>query len=100
VANGTDPDAECPGATTCNAVQACGLFANGFTCAQNAECASDFCVDGVCCNALCDGLCEACVGVFTNVSDGTCADVLVGTDPENECNSPTPVCVGANMCGP
>src|SRR4029079_18489171 len=29
VATNTDPDSECPGATSCNAVAACGLFING-----------------------------------------------------------------------
>jgi hypothetical protein len=102
IATSTDPDAECPGATTCNAVQACAVFPNGFACTIDAECSSGICTDGVCCNVACDGLCQACIGVKTNVSDGTCADVIVGTDPDNECSdlSSSPNCVGSLMCGP
>ncbi len=35
-------------------------LANGTPCAQAAECVSDLCVDGVCCNTTCSGQCEAC----------------------------------------
>ncbi len=102
IATSTDPDNECPGNTTCNAVQACGYFGDGQTCSIDAECGSGFCVDGVCCNTACDGLCEACTGAKTMVSDGTCADVVVGTDPDDECSDLTssPNCGGSLMCGP
>src|SRR6185369_790529 len=59
VATNTDPDNECPGATSCNAVQACGLFGNGSSCTLAAECTSGNCVDGVCCNTACGSLCQA-----------------------------------------
>ncbi len=102
IATNTDPDNECPGATSCDATQMCGLFANGFTCTLDTECGSGNCVDGVCCNVACDGLCEACDGALTMVSDGTCAPVVPGTDPENECSdvSSSPNCGGSLMCGP
>jgi hypothetical protein len=102
IAANTDPDAECPGATTCTGAGVCGTFVDGAACTQNAECASNVCADGVCCNALCDGLCRACVGSKTTVSDGTCADIVTGTDPDNECDDLTaaPNCGGSSMCGP
>jgi hypothetical protein len=102
IAAGTDPDDECPGATACNAAQACGLFGDGLACTLDAECVNGNCVDGVCCNVACNGLCQACVGSKTMVSDGTCADIVPGTDPDNECDDLTssPVCGGAMMCGP
>ncbi len=102
VATSTDPDLECPGATSCNAVAVCALFVDGAVCSINGECASGNCVDGVCCNTGCDGLCQACVGAKTSVSDGTCADVVIGTDPDNECSDVTssPNCGGSLTCGP
>src|SRR5690606_20747137 len=32
----------------------------GETCSQPAECPGTFCVDGRCCNAVCDGACDRC----------------------------------------
>jgi hypothetical protein len=45
--------------------------ANGTTCGAAGECASFFCVDGVCCDKACNGQCEACDGAVK----GTCAPV-------------------------
>jgi MYXO-CTERM domain-containing protein len=33
---------------------------DGALCSSLAQCASNFCTDGVCCNAACDGQCEVC----------------------------------------
>jgi hypothetical protein len=51
---------------------------DGVGCACNEECGSGFCVDGVCCNSLCNGTCMAC-----NVasSKGTCSPVPDGETP-------------------
>jgi len=62
---------------------------NGTSCDEDADCISGFCTDGVCCDALCDSLCNSCslagtVGACTLVSDGQ--------DPDNEC-------VGTGLCG-
>jgi hypothetical protein len=32
----------------------------GAACTRNAECASGFCVAGICCNTACVGQCQAC----------------------------------------
>ena len=45
------------------------------TCAMDTDCASQHCVDGVCCNTACSGQCEAC-DVAGNV--GTCSAVTNG----------------------
>jgi hypothetical protein len=54
---------------------------NGATCATAADCTSGFCVDGVCCESKCDGVCESCNGT----NKGKCDPVAAKTDPDNEC---------------
>jgi hypothetical protein len=46
--------------------------ADGGACAKATDCASGFCVDGVCCNTACTGQCEAC---DVAGSAGTCSPV-------------------------
>jgi hypothetical protein len=55
-----------------SATDACALF-QGAPCAADAQCATGLCVDGVCCDARCDGQCEAC---NAEGSSGTCVPVL------------------------
>jgi hypothetical protein len=87
----TDPDNECSGAALCNA----GKCTQGALCMQNADCGSGFCVDGVCCNSACGGLCQACSAAKTGGADGTCGNVTANIDPDNEC---TTECNGAGAC--
>jgi hypothetical protein len=61
-------------------------------CSTGAECGLGFCVDGVCCDSLCDGVCESCKGASTGGTDGVCAAVTTDTDPDDDC-------VGAELCG-
>lgn len=42
----------------------------GEACSFDAQCASEFCVDGVCCNEACTGVCAAC---DVTGSEGTCS---------------------------
>jgi hypothetical protein len=58
--------------------------ANGDPCAQGVECTSDFCVEGVCCNNACTGLCESCVAG----QRGRCDPAPDGTDPKMQCGTP------------
>lgn len=100
VCDGQDND--CDGASdegvTCPAGQSCISGSckkqNGVACGVSSECASNFCVDGVCCNAACSGTCQAC-----NIagSVGTCSNIPSGTDPGNECSG-TLNCNGAGAC--
>jgi hypothetical protein len=64
----------------------------GEACGGNGQCASNYCVDGVCCSTPCAESCNACnvagsLGTCTPVSDGT-------TDPRGRCNGEPP-----NSCG-
>jgi len=94
---GSDPDDECPGVTTCSGGGTCSLLPQGASCAINGECTTGFCVDGFCCGGVCNGLCQACAAAKTGGADGTCAQVIAGTDPDNECNAATN-CDGASGC--
>lgn len=80
----TDPKDSCDGNETCNGQGACAE-PNGDTCAADGDCVSGHCEDGVCCNTACGGLCQACVNAKTGMADGTCANITVGTDPDDEC---------------
>jgi hypothetical protein len=100
VTNATDPDNECAGVTTCNGAGACTKLAQGAACTLNTECGSGFCVDGVCCGTACTGLCLACSAAKTGGVNGTCANVVPGTDPDNECSGATPNCAAGGVCGP
>jgi hypothetical protein len=88
---GTDPDNECANGT-CNGSGSCSLD-NGLACTSNSQCVSGQCVDGVCCNTACNSTCQRC-----NLagSVGTCANIVVGQDPDNECANGT--CNGSGSC--
>ena len=93
IANNTDPQNECAGGLSCNGSAACQK-GPGAVCAANSECQSNFCVDGVCCNAACGGLCQAC-----NLAGslGTCSNIPNGQDPANECAG-AKFCTGMGTC--
>src|SRR5438552_1437 len=50
----------------------------GAACGCKAECASGFCVDGVCCDKACDGACQTCT---LPGKAGTCAPAAAGATP-------------------
>jgi hypothetical protein len=64
-----------------------GALANGDKCTMGADCASQFCVDGVCCDTACTGTCEACNLPGTA---GTCSPIPANTDPDQECGAKIP----------
>ena len=43
--------------------------------------------------------CQACSAAKTGGTSGTCADVTVGSDPDDECPG-TDVCAGGFACQP
>ena len=97
-------DGYCCGVASCGAGSTCGWFGregtctkvNGSTCAADAECGSSHCIDGVCCDSVCNGQCEACdiVEAATGRA-GRCLPVVgaphgtrtaCSSDPGNECS--------------
>jgi hypothetical protein len=54
--NGTETDIDCGGGADGTCAENC---ANGNACVSEEDCA-DQCVDGVCCNSNCDGVCRSC----------------------------------------
>lgn len=80
------------------AEDACGTDCKktqGELCAQNDECASGFCADGVCCANSCAGPCRSC---NQPESTGICRGYSAGIDPEVECTGGAK-CNGAGACG-
>jgi hypothetical protein len=97
-----DGDA-CHASCTTNAQCLAGAFcqgglckptnAFGDPCTMDVECTSQKCVDGVCCNVACDGVCQSCAlpGQL-----GICGSVPTGT-PDAGCSSGE-LCNGAGVC--
>jgi hypothetical protein len=76
-------------------------------CFRDAHCAQgQTCVDGVCCNSPCTGLCRACSAYKKGYGvDGVCEPIAAGRDPEWECAlqsvstcGTTGMCDGAGAC--
>ncbi len=71
----------------------------GSSCTLGDQCGSGFCVDQVCCDALCDGACQACATALTGGTDGVCTPIPDGTDPEAECTDDgSPDCGQNGFC--
>lgn len=79
---GTGYDCETDGSTY--AVCAVAGKSNGESCASDSECLSTHCVDGVCCDNTCTGICKAC-DLSGHV--GTCTNVPNNQDPDGECST-------------
>jgi hypothetical protein len=67
----------------------------GATCGNNAQCRSVACVDGVCCDNACNGVCRAC-NLPGHV--GTCYNRPAGTDPDGDCKVTGLSCGGNGAC--
>ncbi len=73
---------------------------------NDVECASGFCVDGVCCDANCTGTCQACSAAKKGSGqDGVCDSITAGMDPDDECSpqavatcGTTGFCNGSGAC--
>jgi hypothetical protein len=84
-------DTDCDSGTICQN-GTCGPKPIGFVCGDAAECASGFCVDGVCCENACSGTCHSCA---LPGSPGHCLMVAAdNVDPRGACRDD-----GAAACG-
>ena len=73
------------------------LFANGTGCENNEQCESGSCVEDVCCNRLCDGVCESCLTEFSGGTAGQCTPILIGQERNDECAGEQ-TCNGSSAC--
>jgi hypothetical protein len=71
----------------------------GASCTVPADCASNFCVDGICCNVAC--ACDACSAALGATQNGVCTILgnnsicrvsAGGCDPEERCNGQSAAC--------
>jgi hypothetical protein len=80
----------------CNGVNQCvSKKGNGSACGNAYECITGQCIDGVCCNNGCTGLCRTCNRAGLQ---GTCSNVLNNTDSDHECGGLCQVCNGSGGC--
>jgi hypothetical protein len=86
VCNACMTDMDCPPDFYCRQVQGQGICTKkgplGNSCMDARECLSNHCVDGVCCNSDCTGLCSSCA---LSGSMGTCSFIPADQDPDHEC---------------
>ncbi len=88
-------NAQCAGALSC--VGGMCVILDG-ACGSGAECASGFCVDGVCCATSCTGTCQACSFIKKGSGpNGTCGNIGAGLDPDDECAGAM-TCNGIGAC--
>ncbi|GAB4202678.1 MAG: hypothetical protein OHK0013_16160 [Sandaracinaceae bacterium] len=87
-------DADCTRPTFCDAGRCVPDLPNGEDCTRRGMCISELCVDGVCCESACAGVCESC-GIPGRL--GECAPYAAGTDPEGECPGML-MCDGSGKC--
>jgi MYXO-CTERM domain-containing protein len=82
-------DADCELGAWCNAsTGTCQQDqANGAACTSASQCTSGHCVDGVCCDSPCGGVCQACAAALkqSGAGDGVCGFAAKGTDPHATC---------------
>jgi hypothetical protein len=86
-ANPCTSDSQCVNNTYyCSAGACVAKKAKGSACTAASECASNFCVDGVCCGTACASTCQACTAALkVSGVDGDCGPVKSGLDPHNDC---------------
>jgi hypothetical protein len=93
-------DVDCTAGTHCDS----GTCINdsSVACANDGECGSGFCVEGLCCDSACDGACESCTLAG---QEGTCAPSPAGTGCGaasclKETQTLAGACDGSRNCAP
>ncbi len=87
VKNYDETDVDCGGS--------CPTCSDGKHCASGNDCTHAFCVDGVCCNELCNGPCEAC---NLGAAAGVCQPLPKDTEDPGICDATHGACNGACAC--
>lgn len=85
----------CESGQSCDAATTRCISPLGASCTSSSTCASNFCVDGVCCESACDGVCAQCnsSGHCTMPSDdGACGTIQCPA--QNECTNATNITSG------
>jgi hypothetical protein len=72
----------------------------GDPCASKDECATGFCVDGVCCENACDEVCFGCSPLMGSIGkEGECRPIAQGIDPKDACSADPPLkCQQTGLC--
>lgn len=91
------------GSTDRGSVRVFSLLApQGASCADDAQCASGFCVDLVCCDTACGGGatddCQACSAAAGAAADGTCGALSAAVAPTVICRAPAGACDAPEVC--
>jgi hypothetical protein len=73
----------------------------GGACTMDAQCATHYCTDSVCCAERCAGGatdCQACAAVLTGGADGSCAPLAAAVAPTVVCRPSASPCDAAELC--
>jgi hypothetical protein len=76
-------DGDCDANAHCDPQGCIVDLGQGMACDEPGDCTTGFCVDGVCCDSGCSGLCEECSQPGL---EGLCSPVLNAQDPAGECS--------------
>ncbi|WP_437292909.1 thrombospondin type 3 repeat-containing protein [Sorangium sp. So ce426] len=71
----------------------------GDPCLAASQCASGYCVDGVCCNTACEKQCSACAAVNGASSDGACTLISGGPCDDEDACTQTDTCQAGACIG-
>jgi hypothetical protein len=105
-ATGCGDDNGCVGGSYCAGSECKDKQDNGNACSSNHECGSGFCVESVCCDTACNGVCQACTAANkASGPDGSCGLAKPGTDAHGDCDDEGAIsckrngsCDGAGAC--
>jgi hypothetical protein len=94
VGGGCVLDTDCPTGFFCSNGVCAPRFSTGTTCTRDAQCVTNVCADGYCCNMACGGICAAC---DVSGSAGNCVAVPAGAPHagHGSCLSDGTVCGGS-----